>query len=954
MRSSPGPKALFVLPAVLLAVATLVAPPASGQTTTAQVRGTVTDAQGAIPAMPVIAVNAATGARFSAATAMNGAYVLVLPAGSYELSVSTGAHAPWKRNVQVGVGQSLQLDVALQPASVTAEVSVVATAAEAQVERVTSEIATNVNEIQIQSLPQSSRNFLNFAALAPGVRLSRDELRQEYSYGAQGSSNTNVFIDGTSYKNDVLLGGSVGQDASRGNPFPQNAVQEFRVITQNFKAEYQKASSAIITAVTKSGGNELHGDVFVYYQNKNLVAIDGVTQRRADANNTDAVKPEYERWQPGVSLGGPIVKDRIHFFASYEGNVQDREYEVFRGTNMNWPAAVRDQFAKYEGLYTSPFRSTLLFGKVTASLAENSTLDVSSDLRHETDIRGFGGQTSYQAAENVKNDVWTVRGKHTAVLGSFLNEATASFQRFKWNPVPQDNSLPGLNYDGLMRIGSKDTQQNFTQDRLALRDDVTLMNLQWNGDHVVKGGVTYDYLKYHVIKQLNGNPVFNFRNSTFVSTPGDMPYNAIYGVGDPDLSTNNTQFGLYVQDDWRITSRFTANVGLRWDFETDMLNNDYETPADVRAAFAGIYPSNYLTDGTQRDTFYGAVQPRVGLSWDVRGDGKTILHGGYGKYYDRTLYNDILDEKFRLQYKVTTFWFSPDGGPMDGRPAIKWDPKYLSLTGLQQLLASGEAPQPELFFLANDTRPPSSDQWSLGIRHDFGLFNAAVSYTGVKSKDQLTWTCGIKNPDGTCNWGARPAPGYGFSMLSRSKEAWFDSVQVVLDKPFSASAGWGAYLSYVWSNAEQTGNDLFSWGKLDPVNGIRQRSAGSQEHQITFSGIVALPWEMRASTLVTLGSGYPFGGTDCSAGWDKCVDHVGAGDPPKWTQSIDVRLEKRFTFAGSMNVGVFAEAINVFNYTNEKGYDGWQPALPEINANYGKPNEGYNPRRIQLGASFGF
>ena len=102
-------------------------------------------------------------------------------------------------------------------------------------------------------LPQSSRNFLNAAALAPGVRISRDELRQEYSYGAQGSMNTNVFIDGTSYKNDVLQGGAVGQDSSRGNPFPQNAVQEFRVITQNFKAEYQKASSAIITAVTKSG-----------------------------------------------------------------------------------------------------------------------------------------------------------------------------------------------------------------------------------------------------------------------------------------------------------------------------------------------------------------------------------------------------------------------------------------------------------------------------------------------------------------------------------------------------------------------------------------------------------------------------------------------------------------------------------------------------------------------------
>jgi hypothetical protein len=946
--------ALLAIPAVVLVAVTLVALPAFGQTTTAQVRGTVTDTQGPIPAVTVSAVNTASGTKFTSATATNGTYVLVLPPGAYEVSVNTGAHAPWKKALQAGVGQTLTVDVALRPGSLAAEVAVVASAAEAQVELVTSEVATNVTEVQIQSLPQSSRNFLNFAAIAPGVHLSRDELRQEYSYGAQGSSNTNVFIDGTSYKNDVLLGGSVGQDSSRGNPFPQNAVQEFRVITQNFKAEYQKASSAIISAITKSGGNDLHGDVFVYYQNKDLVSIDGVTQRRADADHKEALKPEFTRWQPGVSLGGPIVKDKLHFFASYEGNVQDRESEVFLGTNLNWPTAFREQFRKYEGLYTQPFRSTLLFGKLTASLADNANVDVSGDYRHETDIRGFGGQTSYQAAENVQNDVWTVRGKHTAVLGAYLNEATVSFQRFKWNPVPQDNSLPGLNYDGLMRVGSKDTQQNFTQDRFAFRDDVTLMNLQWNGEHVLKGGVTFDALKYHVIKQLNGNPVFNFRNSTFITTPGDMPYNAVYGVGDPDLSTNNTQFGVFVQDDWRLSSRFTANVGLRWDFETDMLNNSYETPADIRAAFKNVYPSNYLTDGTQRDTFYGAFQPRVGLSWDVLGTGKTIVHGGYGKYYDRTLYNDILDEKFRLQYKVTTFWFSKDGSPQDGRPAIKWDPKYLSLTGLQQLLASGEAPQPELFFLANDTRPPSSDQWSLGLRHNFGLFNAAVTYTGVKSKDQLTWTCGIKAADGGCDWGARPAAGYGFSMLSRGKEGWFDSVQVVLDKPFSASAGWGGFVSYVWGSAEQTGNDLFSWGKLDPINGVRQRSNSAQEHQVTLSGIVALPFEFRLSTLVTLGSGYPFAGTDCSRGWDKCVETIGGNDPPKWTESVDFRLEKRFTFAGTMNVGLFAEAVNIFNYTNEKDYDGWQPALPELNANYGNAGTGYNPRRIQLGASFGF
>ncbi len=744
----------------------------------------------------------------------------------------------------------------------------------------------------------------------------------------------------------------MGQDSSRGNPFPQNAVQEFRVITQNFKAEYQKASSAIISAVTKSGGNDLHGEVFTYYQNKSLVSIDGVTQRKADAGGYEALKPDYTRWQPGVSIGGPIVKDKLFFFASYEGNRQDREYEVRQDTWGAWTPAFRAAFKQYEGLYPSDFRSTLFFGKVSGMLGDSSNFDVSGDYRHETDVRGFGGATSFQAAENVKNDVWTVRGRHTALFGSTLNEATASFQRYKWNPVPGDSSTVGQNYDGLMRIGSKDTRQNFTQDRFAFRDDVTLMNLQWMGEHVVKAGAGVDFMNYHVVKELNGNPVFNFRAGTYISAPGDMPYNAVYGVGDPDLSRRNTELGLYVQDDWRLDPRITVNVGLRWDYESDMINTGYATPADIRGAFKGIYPANYFTDGTQRDPYYGAFQPRLGLSWDVTGQGRTIVHAGYGKYFDRTLFNDTLDEAFRQQYRVTTFWFSADGSPQDGRPALKWDPKYLSVAGLQALLASGEAPAPEIYLLDNGTKPPSSDQWSIGLRQAVGPVIASATYTGVYSKNQLTWTCGIKAADGTCDWGARPAPGYGFSLLSRGKESWFDSVQVVVEKPFRS--GWGATLSYVWGDAKQTGNDLFSWGKLDPVNGVKQRSNIAQEHQITLSAVADLPLGFRLSTLVTTGSGYPFYVTDCSAGWDKCVEKIGGGDPPKWTQSVDLRLEKRFTLSGSYSLNAFAEVLNVSNYTNEKDYDGWKPALPEVNSNFGMPSNGFNPRRLQFGASFSF
>ena len=306
-------RSLFFLIPVLLA-----ASPASAQRTTADLQGVVRDASGPMSGVTVTATNTESGVTRSTVTGVDGLYSLILPPGPYIVTAGTAAHEEQKTTVRLQVGQTIEFNFDLKPGAVTAAVSVSADVAP-EVELRTSEVATNVSQDQIKNLPQATRNFLNFAALAPGVRLSHDELRQEISYGAQGATNTNVFIDGASYKNDILLGGAVGQDSSRGNPFPQNAVQEFRVITQNYKAEYQKASSVIISAVTKSGTNDLHGDVFVYYQNKSLVSQDAFSEARGGP------KPEYTRWQPGLSLGGPIVKDKVYIFGSYEGNYQNRE-----------------------------------------------------------------------------------------------------------------------------------------------------------------------------------------------------------------------------------------------------------------------------------------------------------------------------------------------------------------------------------------------------------------------------------------------------------------------------------------------------------------------------------------------------------------------------------------------------------------------------------------------------
>src|SRR5206468_3218547 len=207
-----------------------------------------------------------------------------------------------------------------------------------------------------------------------------------FSAGGSTPNQVNVFVDGTSLKNDLTGGGVAGQDASRGNPFPRNAIQEYRVISQNFKAEYQKASSAVISATTRSGGNSWTGNAFAGYQNEGLVALDAL-QAVQQSRDTSFRKPDFTRSLVGLSAGGPIQRDKIFFFGSYEGNYQDRSSFVNLTPPSGFTALDTVNLTQYNDNFTSPFRETLLFGKLTYAINATSSAEVSVNTRHETDVR---------------------------------------------------------------------------------------------------------------------------------------------------------------------------------------------------------------------------------------------------------------------------------------------------------------------------------------------------------------------------------------------------------------------------------------------------------------------------------------------------------------------------------------------------------------------------------------
>ena len=944
---------------------------AAAQTTTASITGTVsTDGGVPVADATVTARATSTNARRSVRTSARGFYILPgLAPDEYELTVNRIGFAPTRRVVRALVGQSLSIDVQLRGvAAQLSAVNVSANTAQQLVERRTPELSTNITRDQIENTPLPDRNFLSLALLAPGVKRDGGSITS----GAQSANNINVFIDGTSFKNDVLTGGAVGQDASKGNPFPQNAVQEFRVITQQYKAEYQKATSAIITATTKSGTNTWSGDAFGFFQNKNAIERDYFTARRCDsltaagAASPCAPKPRLDKYQLGGSLGGPLIHDRLFFFGSYEGNLQTRAADVTLGSNTaTMPQRLVDSLRGFEGTFESPFRSHLGFGKLTYVPGENHRLEFSANLRHEYDIRSFGGTNSYDNAEYFYNTVSSYALRHTYVHGAGLNEASVSYQLYHWNPIPLYEGKVGLNYSGAMKIGGRSTRQDFNQNRLSLRDDYTYTLPGPLGDHLFKLGANVDLLEYAILKYLSGVPQYTFD----ATNSWAFPTSAVAGFGNPDVGARNKQAGLFLQDDWSVVPRLTLNLGVRWDYESNMNNNDWVTPDSVRAAVlayrAGLAcdgtnrkieqlcdASPYFTDGSQRKPFMGAVQPRVGFSYDVRGTGQTVLFGGFGLYYDRNRYNNTLNEMGNLRWTQYTFRFSANGAPVNGNPTIKWEDRYLTPAGLQEILRSGNAPQPELFLTKNEMIPPMARQVSGGVRQAIGDVLLSASYTGVRGSHTFTWIRANRNANGTCCAAFPSTTTRKYSSVFVSSDDarnWYDALYLSAQKRYSDDSRWGMQLSYTLAKAteEASAGDVFSALNIVSTSDFtRYPTANDERHHLTASWLLGLPLELKFGGIIDLGSptpgnatvGFGPGTNSCTHGNKDCLSgndypdgldrnwyrpdgkpFLGIGN---WGyRNVDLRLEKDFTTVRGQRVGVVGEMFNVFNYVNFNGYD---------------------------------
>jgi outer membrane receptor protein involved in Fe transport len=954
-------KRLALVLSCLLALAAGISSTLYAQTSTGTIRGFVRDSSGAgIVEAEVIAKDTATNITRSVTTHADGFYNLGgLTPAVYDLSVRRVGMSGQTRRLRVQIGQTVPADFTLSSAVVALEEVTITTSAEAR----STEAATNVTQQQIEQLPSPSRNFLDLAALAPGTRVDVDRVDgtgKSFSAGALPSASINVFVDGASYKNDLSgTGGVAGQDASRGNAFPRLALQEFRIITNNYKAEYQKASSAIITATTKSGTNIWQASTFFSGTGQGLLARDTFDIRNK------VPKRQFDRYLTGMSLGGPLIHDKLFLFGTYEGNYQNRDaVTIFRGDSLAWPAAFKAQNGQ---LNNAAFRENSFFVKLTWNRSQRQALELTTEIRHESDLREFGNQfagpdVSFEHRENFRNNVYTGTLKHSLFGQLWLNEAQVSWQRYQFNQEPGEFNLVGQNFFQFGRIGGRDSRQDLVQKRLSFRDDLTYSGFRTGGSHVLKVGANVDFLHYNVLKQFNENPTFNF---DFNVDSAKFPISAVYGVGNPDLSNKNTQLGLYAQDDWSPSQRLTFNLGVRWDVETGMTDRSFVTPQAVRDSitaaaptlFVNIPASRYFTNGHDRKPFYGAVQPRAGVSYALDQNARTTIFASVGVFYDRDAYNSFVDEKFQRQHPILTFHFDT----VASGSTIKWDPSLMNKHALDSLIANGQAPPSDVFLNPNDLRVPRSNQWTIGLRHDFGGWTASASYNGIRSTHGYTFEFAnlTLQPNGVDCCIAHNLPAYNNILVGNDNvRTWYDAMYLTVDRPYRKTGriGWGAGLAYTLAKAEAEGGDLFSFPQvaLNP----RHPTNSDERHRVVMNWVTDIPYlfGFQLAGLITLGSGTPFDVNNFSVPGFPVVKH-GAGRPKKYSfiipnawayREVDLSLRKDFPHFAGRRLGLTLDVFNVLNYRNFGCFNN-----DEASPDFKKPGCLISdPRRAQIGARF--
>lgn len=608
-----------------LVASMLLASSANAQQTTGVVSGRILDDQGAaVPGATVTVTSPSTGFTRSDVSDATGVFGLrALPVGRYDLLVELPGFASVERkDIVVNVGQTITLDFSMKVAALAE--TVVVTGQTPLIEATVSSVGGVVDIGRIESIPLNGRQFANLAATLPGVGLgnhSDPTKSTQYSPQINGGNgrNVNYQIDGGD-NNDDTVGGLL-------QLFPLEAIQEFNFVTSRAKAENGRSNGGVMNIVTKSGTNSYRGSLFELFRDKSMNSI------TTSEKTSGAAKQDYRRNQFGGSFGGPIVKDKLHYFGAVERTQQDTKQVV----------NTRGLFPALDGIFDTPYRETLANVKVTANATANQYLSVRYGRNQNSQPYGASAVRTESAWGKSKNEFNSINVNHNWVLGgSKLNEFIFQYADFSNGITANSQDLNRTFPNGVAVGQSANTPQSTEQKKWQFRDDFSWHLSGFGGiGHDFKAGVNFINEPRLFITFNSGRGVVQH---TYLRDDPNGPISLVT-LSDGDSSANIPlkQYAGYVQDDWAITDKLTLNIGLRYDLITGFQFDQSKNPnfvlmqqAGRDGRLAGIRGLENFGKDPKNDT--NNWQPRLGFAYSLR-DGKDVLRGGWGIYMDMAYTN---------------------------------------------------------------------------------------------------------------------------------------------------------------------------------------------------------------------------------------------------------------------------------------------------------------------------
>ena len=942
-----------VLLGVLLLAGVLLLPaPLQAQTATGAIGGAITDGTAPVPGVTVTVTNIDTGFSRTVTTTENGDFRFPsLPVGHYTVKAELSGFATVTvERVGVRIASTTTLEVTMKPSKVAESVTVTA---EVPLIETTPSIGTVVSQEELGSLPLNGRQFANLAVLAPGTLLAYNndptkpgQLVVQLNGGA--GRNVNYMIDGGDNTDDTI-GGALQN-------FSLESVQEFKIQTMQYKAEYGRSSGGVLTVVTKTGTNDFHGSGYGFFRK------DSWNSRTETETLAGIPKQAYDRKQYGLSIGGPIVKDKVHFFATYEKTKRETNYTVETG----------GLFPTFDGTVVPlPFEDQLAAAKATYDISAKQYLQVRYGYQKNSDKYGASPLAAPDALGTVGNKYSSILVGWTAQISDdMLNDLVFQYTKFE-NGITADSQAPLIIYpSGFVTGQNLNTPQATFQTKYQYKDDFSFSRTIAGSRHDFKAGVAFineptlegDFStgltgQYTALEDRLGSPIALIQK-----------YGGFLGQKTP-----TKQYSAYFQDDWYYSNHLTFNIGLRYDYydalKLDQSTNQIWQVLSTQTKYTESYLKDFQGGGSRvLKNESTDLAPRLGFSWDVKGDSRHVVRGGIGRFYDFPYTNaTILFPASAVQSDYGLVYEYYDANGIRKADGSYWQPG-------QPFPPNQLPPQdaPLADEVASSTlKPPYSDQISLGyswqatdwLGFNFEAVSARYHHIPFRFRPNIIDSA----------TGERRFPQFGnFRIWYGKGSASYDgfNIGVRIRKEKFELQGF-----YTLSQAEGNvlgGADEF---RLTPgeaqsdIGGTRARRDQSvnpldplcdacfgplytdARHRVSFGGTYLAPWGISLSGMFRYRSALPYlehtnADTNGTGSWLNLrsgVSHVNTGRGNSFSQ-LDLRVSKDFIFGGDLGVEVLAEVFNVFNAKNPE-----RPNRFGVPSQYaGDPGRG-EQRLMQLG-----